>query len=113
MTGVRNATADDADAIAGVSVRAWRHAYRGIIEDHYLESLDPVAIAGQVREITREGTGVVLVAADPVVLGFSWLSPSRDDDAVDTAEIAARYVDPIVQRQGLGRALLAAHRELA
>jgi ribosomal protein S18 acetylase RimI-like enzyme len=106
MTDIRAATADDADAIADINVRSWRHAYRGIIPDSCLAALDKTAIASHVRDVALGGSATILVAASPEVRGFSWMSRSRDDDAPpETAEIIAIYVDPQYERRGIGRAL--------
>ena len=114
MTDVRAATSDDARVIADINVRSWRHAYRGIIPDSYLEALDEAAIARRVRDVVLSGSATILVAASPEVRGFSWMSPSRDDDAQsETAEIVAIYVDPQYERRGLGRALALASCDVA
>ena len=114
MIAVRAATPDDAAAIAAINVRSWRHAYRGIIPDSYLAELDEAAIARRVREVADGGTDSILVATDPEVRGFSWLSRSRDDDAAPgTAEIVAIYVDPHYERQGIGRTLALASCRVA
>ena len=46
---VRVAWADDAEAIAAVQVRAWRHEYAGLMPDEVLDSLD----VGQFAEAWR------------------------------------------------------------
>lgn len=92
---VRAATPDEADVIADINVRSWRHAYRGIIPDSYLAALDHAAIAHRVREAALNRSATILVAGSPEVHGFSWVARSRDDDAPpETAEIIAIYVAP-------------------
>ena len=114
MTDVRAATADDAQAIADINVRSWRDTYRGIIPDAFLDALDEAALAARVREMAFDGSATVLVACDPHVNGFSLMSRCRDDDAPPgTAEIVAIYVDPLVQRRGIGRALTLASCDAA
>jgi ribosomal protein S18 acetylase RimI-like enzyme len=114
MTDVRAATPDDAGAIADINVRSWRHAYRGIMPDSYLATLDAAAIARRVRDVALSGSATILVAASPEVRGFSWMSRSRDDDAPpETAEITAIYVDPQYERRGIGRALACASCDVA
>jgi hypothetical protein len=41
VLSVRAATPDDAAAVAGVHVRSWQAAYRGLIADAYLDGLNP------------------------------------------------------------------------
>jgi ribosomal protein S18 acetylase RimI-like enzyme len=114
MTHVRAATPDDASRIADINVRSWRDTYKGLVPDAYLLSLDPEAIARHLRQMTESGRDTVLVAGDPELLGFLWMSESRDGDArPGTAEIVALYVDPNHKRQGVGRALALASCEIA
>jgi GNAT superfamily N-acetyltransferase len=110
---VRNATERDAGAIAGVHVRAWHVAYRGVVPDEVLERFTVErseatwhGILGD--EAGRSFTLIAEVADQPV--GFCAAStPSRDDDAGGrTAEVAATYVEPHRWRQGVGTALMAA-----
>lgn len=103
---IRAATAEDAASIADINVRAWRHAYRGIIPDAYLESLDAASLTAKVRETLRRHS-TILVAHSGHVVGFSWVSTSRDEDASpNTAEVIALYVDPQHERRGVGSALM-------
>ena len=114
MTDVRAATPDDADVIADINVRSWRHAYGGIIPGSYLAALDQAAIANRVREAVLNRSATILVAGGREVHGFSWVSRSRDDDAPpETAEIIAIYVDPQLERRGIGRALALASCDAA
>ncbi|MGH9204942.1 MAG: GNAT family N-acetyltransferase, partial [Acidimicrobiales bacterium] len=41
MRTVRTAQAGDKQAVAGVHVRSWQAAYRGLMPDAYLDGLDP------------------------------------------------------------------------
>ncbi len=90
---------------------SWRHAYRGLLPDDYLEKLS----VGE-REAQRlawfadprPGSGV-LVAEDDAgrVVGFATFGPSRDDDAPDgTGEVPAIYIDPADVGTGIGRQLI-------
>ena len=108
---IRPATREDARQIAEVHVASWRHAYRGLLPDDYLEKLS----VGE-REAQRlawfadprPGSGV-LVAEDDAgrVVGFATFGPSRDDDAPDgTGEVPAIYIDPADVRTGIGRQLI-------
>lgn len=111
MTSVRRATPGDAPGIALVQVRSWQSAYRGMIPDAVLDSLDAgEARAARWRGIIDKPEGDLLVADDAArVVGFCSMIPSRDADAdASVGEIAALYVTPGAWRQGHGRALIAA-----
>jgi GNAT superfamily N-acetyltransferase len=111
---IRLATADDAAAIAVVHVCAWQAAYRGLLPQDYLDSLDP--------ERRREGWVDILAASDPPragtlvietgpeIVGFAGVCPSRDDDAdpLTVGEIPAIYLLAAHWGTGSGRRLMAA-----
>ena len=108
---MRRAAAADVPAIAGVHVRAWRAAYRGLVAD---EVLDRLTVEGRSRMwedlLAAEGVapGTTVAEVDGAIAGFcTVVTPTRDDDAPPgTAEIPAIYVDPARQRRGVGAALL-------
>lgn len=108
---VRGAEERDVAAIAGVHVRAWRAAYRGLVRDAVLDNLSVAERermwAGLVP--SRDDAHVTIVAEiDGAVVGFcSVAAPSRDPDAPKgTAEIPAIYVEPDRRRGGVGAALM-------
>ncbi len=114
---IRDATPDDAPAIAAVHVGAWRVAYRGQIPDEILDGL---------RLETRErwwridwwkhagGSHRLLVAqSEAGIVGFAAAGPSRDDDVREaigrlatTGELYAIYVEPRAWGTGAGRRLM-------
>ena len=111
---VRAATPGDARAMAGVHVRAWRAAYRGILPPQLLAERSVDMRERSWREAIGPGDrgGVTLVseADEPgrPLAGFCALAlPGRDDDAGErTAEVRAAYVDPARWQSGIGRSLL-------
>ncbi len=109
-TRVRLATPDDAAAIAGVHVRSWQVAYRGVVPDAILEGLSVEQREKAWRQLLRADSGGFTLVADrgAEVVGFcSMATPSRDDDAGEaTCEVGAIYVEPAVWRAGIGAALL-------
>ncbi|HUI03973.1 MAG TPA: GNAT family N-acetyltransferase [Acidimicrobiales bacterium] len=123
MTGagdIRRAVVDDAAAIARVHVRAWQHAYPGLVPQDYLDALDAEERAGAWAHVLGTTawphTGVFVAigpdtrgGADGEVVGFSAISPSRDEDADPTAvgEIQTVYVDPTAWGTGTGSRLVA------
>ncbi len=114
---LREARRGDEDAVADVHVRAWQEAYRGLIPDEFLDTLDP---ADRARTYAFEDgdpeapTTLVAVQkgedAGEVVLGFATFSRSRDADAPDHGEVIALYVDPDRYEGGVGRLLMAETR---
>lgn len=109
---IRRATPDDADAVATISVTGWQAAYRELVPDWYLDSLDIDARAERWRswiansDLPRTGTLVADVAGETI--GFVSFCPCRDQEsALRTGELTAIYVAPARWRCGAGQALAA------
>jgi GNAT superfamily N-acetyltransferase len=110
---VRDATVDDARAIAEVHVASWRWAYRGQLPDDLLDglSVDDREAMWTAWFLRPEERAAALVASDEDgrVVGFANAGPCRDEGATpDTGELRAIYVLQDVQGSGVGRALLVA-----
>jgi ribosomal protein S18 acetylase RimI-like enzyme len=107
---LRRAVPDDAPGIGSVHVRTWRHAYRGIVPNAVLESLDEVRRAAFWRsEIELAGAAhrPWIAATDDSVVGFVCGGRTRDDDGRGTTgEVYAIYVDPECWQRGIGGNLL-------
>ncbi|KKZ70730.1 GNAT family N-acetyltransferase [Streptomyces showdoensis] len=111
MRAIRAAGPSDAAAVASVHVRSWRAAYRGLVPDAYLDSLD----VGERTEVWRDrlsapGAPTVLLAEEDGAVAFSCFRPWPDGewDASVTAELSALYAVPEAWGRGVGRDLLAA-----
>lgn len=109
---VRDATSQDAAEVAGVHVRSWQAAYRGLFPDDYLDTLR----AGDRMAHYTFGGGrpdrpatIVAVAGD-TICGFATMGPSQDEDAADAGELYAIYLDPQAWGRGIGRSLIAEAR---
>jgi GNAT superfamily N-acetyltransferase len=107
---IRDATVDDADAIAVVHVHGWQWGYRGLLPDAYLRGLSAARRAEQWRswllEPRRTRTRVAQTE-DGACAGFSVSGPSRDPGADDdTGEVYAIYVEEEFAGSGVGTDLL-------
>jgi ribosomal protein S18 acetylase RimI-like enzyme len=112
---IRPAIAADAHAIASVHVRSWQAAYRDIVPDAYLDSLETEKREQICRESIRRGTPEMwVVEVDSRVVGWSAFGASRDPDAPpQTGELEAIYVLREYWMTGTGWALwLATRRRL-
>ena len=109
---LRPAVPADAMAVARVHVRAWQAAYRGLMPEDYLAGLRPEDRAQRYDfasvDPARPRT-LVAVEAD-TVLGFTTISPARDEEAAGQGELCALYVEPDCWGRGIGQALAAAAR---
>ena len=97
---IRKATRADARQIAEIVVEDWKNAYRGIIDDDYLDSMS-VEERYQ-RELQRYQIYMVAVV-EKEILGFTW-NEIADDEAPD-CEIIALYVRYEKRKNGIGRTL--------
>ncbi len=103
--------AGDASSIADVHVRSWQVAYRGLVDQGFLDRLshaEHLSMWQHRFEAADLDLHVLVAEAAGEVVGFSSFGPSRDDDAgVSTAEVYAIYVAPEWFGTGVGRKLLA------
>jgi len=106
---IRTATTDDIPRIAEIQIGGWRYAYRGLLSDHELFS-ERLVVRAVKATAARLEAGCEFVVfddlADGVVKGFAWHGRCRDDDAADSYEINAIYVQPEFCRGGIGGSML-------
>ena len=108
----RVAWADDAPAIAGVQVRAWRSSYDGILPADLLAAMDVDGVAADWRgalERPPDARNRVLVAlVGNLVTGFAVTGPAVDPDCdpVAVGEVADLTIDPGRRHAGHGSRLM-------
>jgi GNAT superfamily N-acetyltransferase len=108
---LRRAGEPDVEAIAGIHVRSWQWAYRGLIPDAGLDSLTVAERLPGWRSALGPGTvhRVWLAEQDGRGVGFAAWGPVRDADLDPaTAELYAIYLDPAAAGTGVATALMAA-----
>jgi ribosomal protein S18 acetylase RimI-like enzyme len=109
---IREATPDDARAIATVHVSSWRTTYRGLLSDRYLDSLDVDDHEGRWLRLLASGAGDTFVAQEgSEVVGFASCGRERDQDPIYLGELFAIYLLQDHQRRGLGRRLVSVAAE--
>ncbi|MGF6724573.1 ribosomal protein S18 acetylase RimI-like enzyme [Paraburkholderia sp. GAS41] len=111
---IREATIEDAEAIASVHVISWQSAYRGIMPEQFLAELSVEARSDRWRKSLLSGKLRVLVAyVDKAVVGWIAFGPCRDADKDSAwAELEALYVSPEFWSQGIGKSLSNSARQL-
>jgi ribosomal protein S18 acetylase RimI-like enzyme len=106
---VRQATLDDAAAIAHVHVATWRTTYRGLLPDDFLASLSEEHYTERWRRVISEGSSRVYVADEPAgIAGFASGGRERAGENGFAGELYAIYVLDAAQRRGHGRELVRA-----
>ena len=109
---LREATPDDAQAIAEVHVRSWRETYTGLMPQSVLDGLSVERrAAGWTRMLTDPSvaTKIWVAESDGSLVGFGAAGPQRSPDLADqgfSGEIEAVYVLASRQGQGIGGALI-------
>ena len=110
--GGGGARPEDARPVAEVHVASWRHTYRGLLPDDFLERLsvdDREAMWLGAFADHDPKSGAFVAEVDGRIVGFASFGPSRDEDAPKrTGEVPAIYVDPAALGTGVGRELFEA-----
>jgi len=98
---VRVAKKEDVRQIAEILVEDWKKAYRGIMDNEFLDSMS----VDNRYEIEIKRYEKFIVAADTnMILGYAWLE-TADGDTAD-CEIVALYVRYAYRKNGIGKLLL-------
>jgi GNAT superfamily N-acetyltransferase len=112
---IRPASRADAERIAVIHVASWQATYRGAMPDSFLESLSfdqrlPMwegVISSPHSEVR---VWVAVLAGD--IVGFCSVGPTAD--SATTCDLHTIYLQPGMERRGIGRALLShAEQEVA
>ena len=98
---IRQAREEDVRQIAEILVEDWKTAYRGIMDDDFLDAMN----VEQRYEIEARRYNEYMVAAEgQEILGYSWNMLTDEEDA--DCEVVALYVRYSKRNNGIGRALL-------
>lgn len=93
---IRQAETYDIESIAGIKISGWKNAYRGIIDDGFLDSM---SVSEQIVNLRKYPLETVFVAEeDNEILGFCRID--KND-----SEIREIYVKPSIKRMGIGSKL--------
>ncbi|MGZ8481290.1 MAG: N-acetyltransferase family protein, partial [Candidatus Limnocylindria bacterium] len=109
---VRLATAGDAEALGGISRRAWTATYPGIVPHAVLEEWTASAVDGWHQAFAQRGADSPwrpwVAARGDDVLGYATTTPAKDDwlpPPAGAGELTNLYLDPGVIGTGVGRLL--------
>lgn len=117
---IRPAVADDASAIAQVHVTAWQIAYRSLVPQEYLDSLDIMERTQLwhsilVGDITVEGIprpADFVAESNGALVGFANVGRFRDEPGnTQAGELWTMYLSPDHWGTGVADALMAATLE--
>lgn len=109
---IRDARTEDAEEVAGVHVRSWQVAYRGLIDQSVLDGLSIDERAMGWRRIIAQplptGLGLLVAEREGHVVGWASIGSGRDPDGLADGEVYGIYADPSAWSTGAGHALLEA-----
>ena len=105
---IRKVKEEDIEAIVDIQINGWRKAYKGIVNDEYLDNMDKQEKIKKNRE--RFNINPCIVAVDNnEIMGFcrygNVMNPDILPEGYD-AEIYALYVKNDKQHQGIGKAMV-------
>ncbi|WP_411081019.1 GNAT family N-acetyltransferase [Streptomyces sp. cmx-18-6] len=107
---IRQAEPEDAPAVAGVYVRSWQAGFAGLVQQRYLDAMDPSheesGWKSRIAGARWPSTGVLVAESEAGIVGFVSFGPYEGDPAV--AEIGTLYAMPEVWGAGIGKRLMAA-----
>ncbi len=104
---IRKAKIEDIEAISTIQVRSWQTAYREIIDNEYLDSMD---IESRIEKRKKDFNqyGFIVAELNNEVVGFcryDYCNNEEKEDNVD-CELNALYVKPEMKRNGIGKKLM-------
>lgn len=113
---LREAGLQDIPAIVALQARSWRSAYRGMVEDEFLDAIpmDKWIESWRVHFFGGRGQARCFVAEEGGrIVGFAGAGRAEPADDVDDSvgELHTVYIDEAYYGQGIGRRLVAAALE--
>ncbi len=104
---IRQSKLSDIESIAEIKVTGFQNAYRGIVDDKYLEDM---SISEQINNLNKSYSleNIFVAEKDNEILGFCRIcdydKAVYEDEEID-CEIREIYVKPDLKRMGIGNKL--------
>ena len=99
-------SAEEATGKAYVHCTAWKEAYRGLLNQSFLDAKTLELSEGMALTAFRAGFSTLLAKDDDEVIGFADYGPCRDEDMQDAGEVYAIYLLSNYYGQGVGTRLM-------
>jgi len=98
---------EDIPEIARVTAESWKAAYKGIIADEYLASVNPSRWNNLLNTaFENDSLRVMLAVKDEEIMGISAYGKSRNERYSDDGEIVSMYFLPACIGKGYGHQLM-------
>lgn len=109
---IRNAVAKDASKIALIKVDGWKNAYKGIISNEFLDTLnyeeEEKRFLTRIKgEHDKPSSSIIVYESDNEVRGFSCYGNNMSSLTNDYGEIFALYISSEYRRKGAGKEMIA------
>lgn len=105
---IRNVKYEDLKAVSEIAIRGWQTAYRGIVDDYYLDNLS-IEENYQKRIKDYKENGFIVAEQNGEIVGFCRYrigNEYKDKYPEVDCELCALYVKPEEKRNGIGKALI-------
>jgi len=107
MPSVRLAELNDISEVSSLLAASWKHAYRGILDDGFLDAMPDDRWVEFLNKGLDKGTFICLVAEEGGrLMGAAVLRSGAIGKMPDYGELTSLYVRPGETRKGVGSALL-------
>ena len=97
---------DEVRGKAYVHFRAWKDAYRGLVDQGYLDARTLELSERFALKAFKSGFATLLAKDGDRVVGFADYGPCRDEDLLEAGEVYAIYLLEPYYRQGIGTMLM-------
>ncbi len=105
---IRKVEEKDIEQIVDIKIRGWQSAYRGIIDDKFLDSMNREEKIAKFKK-DYDISGYIVAEEDDEVLGFCRYVEENEYfkgyEEIE-AEICALYVKPEWKRKGIGKLMI-------
>lgn len=102
---IRNIKKEDIPEVVNIQIDGWRKAYKGMIDDEYLENMN-VENKIKMREKDYKETGFIVAEHDNKVVGFCRYTDNIEktpETPKADCELRALYVKPELKHNGIGK----------
>ena len=113
---IRYMTKEDIPKVVDIQINGWKTAYKGIVDDEYLNSLNKDARIKKIEKSYLKYDFIVAECQGEVVGFANYIDNNDFTTEIKTAdcELSAIYVEPSLKRKGIGTKLFEyAKKELA
>ena len=106
---IRTATINDAEKVAKIKIEGWQTAYRGIIDDDFLDNMNINEEIEKRKNNIENGADIIVAELDNEIVGFClYRNYIKDPESYPNAncELSSLYVRSSLKRRGIGTKLM-------